>query len=259
MRKLYHFLLYTIPRPVLIRCSLFLKAILGLLLRGHKFTDPINGKSYSYFLPYGQLKGRRRNNVLSPGTLSLERHRLMWLYLAGRQDFQKNKIKVLHIAPEQCFYKYFRKMSNLEYITADYNSPIADMHFDLHRIPLDDDQFDVVFCNHVLEHVNDDRQCMQELFRVMKPGGWGIFQVPLDPGLEHTFEDPEITSAEERAQHFGQKDHVRLYGLDYKDRLMDAGFTVEVCNFIAQFTEAEIERYALQKGEQLYICSKHSG
>src|SRR5690606_21180047 len=112
---------------------------------------------------YGQSKQARRDNVLAPGTLSLERHRLMWLYLQTYEDFLNHRNKVLHIAPEQCFFKRFKAMENLEYITADYDSPIADFHFDLHEIPLPDNQFDIIFCNHVLEHVVDDRRCMQEL------------------------------------------------------------------------------------------------
>ncbi len=147
-------------------------------------------------------------------------------------------------------------MKNLDYITADYNSPIADLHFDLHNIPLPDNQFDVVFCNHVLEHVTDDRQCMKELQRVMKPGGWGIFQVPLDSSRTDTFDDATITSEKDREKYFGQKDHLRLYGLDYKTRLMSAGFEVEVCDFINHIPERDAIKYALSKGEQLYCCSK---
>lgn len=256
MKAAFHFFLHYLPRPLLIRSSLYLKGLLDIALRGNRFNDPINGKSYRSFLPYGQVKGRRRNNVLSPGTLSLERHRLMWLYLQSIPFFFSSNKKILHVAPEQCFYKRFRKMKQLDYVTADYCSPIADLHFDLHQIPLEDNQFDVIFCNHVLEHVTDDLQCMKELFRVMKPGGWGIFQVPLDSSRLHTFEDPAITSPKDRETYFGQKDHLRLYGLDYEDRLMSAGFDVEVCDFITRLSAADIKRYGLQEGEQLYIGRK---
>ena len=122
-----------------------------------------------------------REGVLCPGDLTLERHRLMWLYLKDHSNFFTAKdLKVLHVAPEQCFYKKFRAQKNLDYLTGDLVSPLADIHFDLHEIPLEDNRFDVVFCNHVMEHVDNPLTCMKELFRVMKPGGWAIMQVPQD-------------------------------------------------------------------------------
>ena len=84
----------------------------------------------------------------------------------------------LHIAPEYCFIKPFKKLKNLDYVTADLISPWADVKLDVQNIPFPDSSFDVVICNHVLEHVDDDRKAMQELLRVMNPSGFGIFQVP---------------------------------------------------------------------------------
>jgi len=163
---------------------------------------------------------------------------------------------VLHIAPEQCFHKRFKAQKNLNYLTGDLFSPLADIHFDLHSIPLEDNRFDVVFCNHVLEHVEDAHQCMSELYRVMKPGGWGIFQVPMDFSRDVTYEDASIVSPEDREKHFWQKDHVRLFGKDYPDWLRKAGFQVE--EFIQQsnYSENLLDRYRLQKEEVLYIARK---
>lgn len=180
----------------------------------------------------------------------------MWLYLKQETDFFKKDLKLLHIAPEQCFHKTFKKQKNLDYLTGDLESPIADMHFDLHDIPLDENKFDVVFCNHVLEHVEDANQCMKELYRVMKPGGWGIFQVPQDFSREKTYEDPTITSPEEREKHFWQKDHVRLFGKDYPNWLRRAGFEVEEYKPKEQFDEAQIQRFRLMENEVLYIARK---
>ena len=114
-----------------------------------------------------------------------------------------------------------------DYITADLESPLADMHFDVQSIPMDNDSVDVVICNHLLEHVEDDRQAMRELYRIMRQGGWGIMLVPEDRQRTTTFEDDSITDAEERTRIFGQYDHRRIYGRDYDDRLREAGFRVE--------------------------------
>jgi len=114
----------------------------------------------------------------------------------------------------------------------------------------------VVFCNHVMEHVNDPRQCMRELFRVMKPGGWAIMQVPQDMNRETTYEDPTIVSPEDREKHYWQKDHVRLFGNDYPDYLRDAGFEVEAF-WLKNHIDAKIfERFSISSDEVLYIAKK---
>jgi SAM-dependent methyltransferase len=226
------------------------------LYYGKRYEDPISGKTYRKFLPYGYGGRAKRKNVLCPGSLSLERHRLLWLYLKEKTNFFTHKHTMLHIAPEQCFYKLFKALKNLDYTTGDYNSPIADVHFDLHKAPFKDGSFDVIFCNHVLEHVEDADQCMRELYRIMQAGGWGIFQVPLDTNRAHTYEDKSITDPEEREKHFWQKDHVRLFGLDYKDKLEAAGFDVTVDDFINTLSPELIDRYRLPAGEMIYLCRK---
>jgi SAM-dependent methyltransferase len=256
MKKLYSFLLNTLPRPLLIRLSYPFKKIAPILYKGNNVECPVCERSFRKFLSYGS-EVAQRDNVLCPYDLTLERHRLMWLYLKDHSNFlTADKLDVLHIAPEQCFHKRFKAQKNLNYLTGDLFSPLADIHFDLHSIPLEDNRFDVVFCNHVLEHVDDAHQCMSELYRVMKPGGWGIFQVPMDFSREVTYEDASIVSPEEREKHFWQKDHVRLFGKDYPDWLRKAGFQVE--EFIQQsnYSENLINRYRLQKEEILYIARK---
>ncbi len=256
MKKLYKFLLNTLPRPLLIRLSYPFKLMAPLLYKGDNVECPVCEHSFRKFLSYGS-KVKHRENVLCPYDLTLERHRLMWLYLRDHSNFfTAEKLNVLHIAPEQCFHKRFKQQKNLNYLTGDLVSPIADMHFDLHNIPLEDNRFDVVFCNHVLEHVDDAIQCMRELHRVMKPGGWGIMQVPQDLSLEQTYEDPTITSPEEREKHFWQKDHVRLFGKDYPDWLRKAGFTVTEFDKDSNYPAELIERYRIGKDEILYIVSK---
>lgn len=253
--KLFKFLLKYIPRPWLIRLSYPAKAVLPLLLRGNRYVDPIDGKGYRKFLPYG-YGDRQRPNVLAPGSLSLERHRLLWLYLKRHTDFFTAEKSMLHVAPEQCFYKRFRKMKNLNYVTADLESPLADLKFDLHDIPLPDNTYDIIFCHHVLEHVEDDIRCMQELCRVLKSGGMAIMQVPQDVNRKETFSDPSITDEAERIRLFGQYDHVRVFGLDYPERLRSAGFNVEEYHFEKDLTPEEVDKYRLMPGEILYVCSK---
>lgn len=254
MKKLFKFILNTIPRPILIRLSYVARPVLAMALRGKTFTDPIEERSYRAFLPYGY--GKQRNNVLAPGTLSLERHRLLWLYLKNETDFFTTNHKLLHFAPEQAFYKRFRQMKNLDYTTTDLYSPLADVKADICNLPFEDNTYDVIFCNHVLEHIPDDTKAMQELYRVMKPGGWGIFQIPQDMSREKTFEDNSITDQKQRAEIFGQYDHVRVYGRDYFDKLRSIGFTVEEVDYTKTLGPALVEKYGLAPGEILPVCRK---
>ena len=255
IKKVFGFFLNRIPRQWLIRLSYLVGPVLALFYRGKRFIDPIDNRGYRKLLPYG-YEGRQRENALAPATLSLERHRLMWLYLKEETDFFTKEQKVLHVAPEQCFYGRFRRMKNLEYMTADLDSPIADIAMDIHDIPFQAETFDVVFCNHVLEHVYDDIQCMKELCRVLKPGGLAIMQVPFKEGAAQTDEDPDLKDPEERKRRFGQYDHVRIYGKDYPQRLMKAGFEVTPVDYSKKLSKAQFQQYALPEGEVLYVCSK---
>ncbi|MCO6175245.1 methyltransferase domain-containing protein [Flavobacterium sp. NRK F10] len=256
MKKLFKLVLNTIPRPILIRLSIVVRPILAFLLKGNRYTDPIDGKSFRMFLPYGY--GNQRNNVLSPSTLSLERHRLLWLYLQNETDFfsSEKKLKVLHFAPEQEFYKRFKKQANLEYTTTDLLSPLADVKADICNLPFKNNSYDIVFCNHVLEHIPDDTKAMQELYRVMKPGGWGIFQIPQDLNRAVTFTDDSITDPKERAKIFGQYDHVRVYGRDYFDKLRSIGFKVNEVDYTAKLSPEQVDRYCLAKGEIIPVVFK---
>ena len=254
MKKLFKIILNTIPRPILIRLSYVARPLLELILKGNKFTDPIDGKSFKMFLPYGY--GTQRNNVLSPSTLSLERHRLLWLYLQNVTDFFTAPKKVLHFAPEQAFYKLFRNQSNLDYTTTDLFSPLADVKADICNLPFADNSYDIILCNHVLEHIPDDTKAMQELYRVLKPGGMGIFQIPQDLNRELTFADNTIIDQKERAKIFGQYDHVRIYGRDYFDKLQSIGFKVDAVDYTKKIDANLVEKYCLAKGEVIPVCYK---
>ncbi len=251
--SLFKVILNTIPRPLLIKLSYVARPFIAFYLKGSRYTDPIDGKSFRKFLSYGYEI--QRPNVLSPSTLSLERHRLLWLYLQNETDFFTSKKKVLHMAPEQCFLKRFKKL-NHDYTTADLYSPIADVKADITNLPFEDDSFDVIFCNHVLEHIPDDTKAMQELYRVLKKGGIGIFQIPQDINRATTFEDDSITDPKERAKIFGQYDHVRIYGRDYFDKLASIGFQVKQVDYTKDITAELADKYRLMKGEILPVVFK---
>ncbi len=254
MGKLFKLALNSIPRPFLIRISYLVRPFLKVYLKGSRYTDPIDGNSFRRFLPYGYEN--QRENVLSPSTLSLERHRLLWLYLKDKTDFFQKKIKVLHFAPEQAFYKRFRKLENLDYTTTDLNSPLADVKADICNLPFEDHSYDFILCNHVLEHIPDDTKAMQELYRILKPGGTAILQIPQDLKRSETFQDDSITNPSERARIFGQYDHVRVYGRDYFDKLRNIGFKVEEVDYTKQLAPEEVDRYRLTKGEIIPVCHK---
>ena len=254
--KIFKSILNTIPRPWLIKVSYTVRPLIAFWLKGNTYTDPIDEKSFRKFLPYGY--GKQRKNALSPSTLSLERHRLMWLFLKNDTTFftSKTKLKVLHIAPEQCFLDIFKKQQNLTYTTSDLESPIADVKADICNLPFKDNEFDIILCNHVLEHIPDDTKAMEELYRILKPGGFGVFQIPQDLNRETTFEDDSITDKKERAKIFGQYDHVRIYGRDYFDKLRSIGFKVEEVDYTATLSNEDITKYCLSKGEVIPVVYK---
>ncbi|MCX7651144.1 MAG: methyltransferase domain-containing protein [Flavobacteriales bacterium] len=255
VKALMRWALRHVPRPLLHRLAVPLSRLVAFLLQGQGFEDPVDGRRYKKLLPYGRVQSRA--NALAPASLSLERHRLLWLYLHRATDFFSAPLRVLHIAPEWCFLKPFRRLHHLrQYVTADLESPWADVHIDIHAMPFDNASFDVVLCNHVLEHVADDRKALAEIFRVLAPGGWAILQSPVDLGREITFEDPTVTDPRLREKLFGQDDHVRLYGRDYPERIRQAGFIVEVVDFTKELSPDEIQKYALPAGELIYKAIK---
>ncbi len=256
MKKLIKFILNTIPRPVLQRAAGWAVPLLGLLYVGRGRRCPLCGCRRRRFLPYGYVTPRA--DALCPRCLALERHRLLWLYLERETELLTELPRLLHAAPEAALMRRLKRAYRAvpdRYVTADLESPLADMHFDIQRIPLPDASFDAVICNHIMEHVADDRRAMRELCRILRPGGWGIILSPVDPGRATTFEDDSVTDPAERTRIFGQYDHRRIYGRDYADRLRGAGFEVADIDYAARFTAAERELYALS-GEHIYVVRK---
>jgi SAM-dependent methyltransferase len=255
MKTLVSFLIRFVPRKYLQLVSgIGLKA-LGFFYRGNNVECPICRHRYRKFLPYGRIKPRE--NALCPNCQSLERHRLIWLYLEKKTDFMKRKQRVLHIAPEACFMKRFESIHGDGYVTADIESPLAKVKMDIHQIPFDADSFDVVLCNHVLEHVDDDIKAMSEICRVLKGQGYAVLQIPIfSPLPEVTLEDRSITDPREREKAFGQDDHVRKFGKDYPKRIDSSGLTSVVSRFTSELAPDDITRYGLAAGEVLYLGVK---
>ena len=217
-----------IPRRWLQRMAGWAVPIMGVAYVGRGRRCPMCGCQRRRFLPYGYVTSRE--DALCPGCLSLERHRMIWLWLEREGGLFASHPTLLHIAPEVSLMRHFKRYyRGLEerYITADLESPLATLHFNVQSIPMDDCSVDAVICNHLLEHVEDDCKALAELYRIMRHGGWGIMLVPEDRSRATTFEDDTITDRESRTRLFGQYDHRRVYGRDYDTRLAAAGFRVQ--------------------------------
>lgn len=258
MKKIISLLIRFVPRRYLQLFSGVGLKVVGWFYSGNKVECPVCGSRYRSFLPYGRINPRQ--NALCPSCLSLERHRLIWLYLREKTDFFKRRLSVLHIAPEHCFMKPFEKQHGDGYITADIESPLAKVKMDIHEMPFEDNRFDVVLCNHVLEHVRDDIKAMGEIRRVLKPGGFAIMQIPFfSPVPEVTFEDPSITDKKERERIFGQDDHVRKYGRDYTKRIQRSGLRAVEDRFVFGLAQELISRYGLSRSEVIFLGVKAEG
>ena len=231
-------------------------------IKGNDVYCPICNSYFKFFASGGM---DNRLNARCHTCNSLERHRLLYLYIDQKFSFFENQttIRLLHFAPEKCFYNIFSNMKHIDYVPCDlcpeiynYKGGAKISRVDMTAIPFGDMTFDFILHNQVLEHIPNDRLAMKELFRVMKANGSGIFQVPIDYSREKTYEDFTITSPEERTKAFGQHDHVRWYGRDYKKRLERCGFKVTEDAFVKQFTDEDICKYGLTPTELIYFCKK---
>lgn len=204
---------------------------------------PIANKEYKTFVRLG-------NHLISPDNGARSRQRLVWLYLKNEIGILTKQLKVLHIAPEVSYFGILKQQVNLEYTAGDkmmegYGEQAGVDNIDLTDLPYDSNYFDLIICNHVLEHIPDDLQAMSEMIRVLSPGGMAVLTVPINEELKETYEDFSITSPTERKKHFGQWDHVRWYGIDIKERLEQAGFTVDMNRYSENFSKEEYKRFGL--------------
>src|SRR5688572_5002727 len=255
MKKVISWLIRYVPRRYLQLVSGWGLKVVGVFYAGSNVTCPVCDRSFRQFLPYGRINPRP--NALCPNCLSLERHRLIWLYLKEKTQFFAHKQAVLHIAPEGCFIPRFEDIHQEKYVTADLQSPLAKVKMDIHKMPFQDNTFEAVLCNHVLEHVEDDVRALREIARVLKPGGFAILQVPFfHPVPEKTISDPTVTDRRTREKLFGQDDHVRRYGQDYSKRIELSGLKAIEDDFANTLTDEQRRRYGVVKGEIIYRADK---
>ncbi|MDY0040840.1 MAG: glycosyltransferase, partial [Desulforhabdus sp.] len=224
--------------------------------KGHEaqFCCPVCETRAARFLTYGITK---RPNARCPGCGAMERHRLLWLFLTTQTDVLSQTIKMLDVAPSTLISEKLKALPNVDYLSVDLSSPRAMQHMDLTCLDLPDNEFDFVLCYHVLEHIPNDRKALAEIFRVLKPGGRAVVQVPLYRNLKTSLEDPSVVDPRDREKLFGQKDHVRKYAPhDYRKRLEGAGFVVEVNDFASRLPPKDSRRFAINPNERLHICIK---
>ncbi len=247
----------------------------GIYYSGSKYECPVCGQKFRTMLPGGFdlavitekqiVGGGRRDLDVCPRCQSTDRDRLVFLYLKYESNLFKKRHLLLHVAPEPSLYRVFKKNQNLEYYPATKNEEgfYYDRRVqkeDLLDLQFEDNTFDWILCNHVLEHIPDDMKAMSELLRVLRPGGNAILQVPYSLVLDETFEDFSITEPREREKIFGQFDHVRIYGKDYPERLRKAGFEVKVVKQNWNFSNIiDFKRFALNPNEDLFLCTKPMG
>jgi SAM-dependent methyltransferase len=221
----------------------------SLLNVGSRVICPVCGR---HFRKFARFHGA---NDQCPGCGSLMRHRALVLYLREVERMPESTRDVLDVGPGQGVRAWLSSLPRLRYLAVDIDRDLADLQADITALPFEEHSFDYALCIHVLEHVADDQAGIGELFRVLRPGGTAVVQVP-PSDLEKTLEDPSITDPRERERRFGGHDHVRLCGADYRRRLEVPGFRVEPVDYADEVGAAARERHGLRVGEPFYVCVK---
>jgi len=236
-----------------IEAFLFMRA---LLFAGRKYTCPCCGWRLRAFT-HGNSSFRVRHFGYCPRCNAKSRHRRDWLFLEEHTNLFSDDVRLLHVSPKFSLSRRFVKMPNIGYTGIDlHDRPNTSAKVDISAIPFHSETFDALLCIHVMEHVEDDVSAMRELYRVLKPGGWAVISVPIRLD-QLTYEDPAITAPEERRRHFGEEQHVRIYGYDFRDRLAAAGFDVQ--HYLAEDIDSSAsKRYGLLLDENVFFCTRPS-
>ncbi|MFA9560123.1 class I SAM-dependent methyltransferase [Evansella sp. AB-rgal1] len=223
----------------------------------HTFTQFIPWPDIFDF-PKCKYEMWNKNTATCPVCHSFDRERLYKLYIERETDLLDKPQRILHVAPEKNLKAWIKGQLNISIVFGDLTPMDTEtVKIDITEIPYSNDYFDVIICSHVLEHIMDDQKAMSELYRVLKPGGWSILQVPIALNFDRIIEDETITSSEARREHFGQDDHVRIYNKEgYLSRLQKAGFSVIPYNFAEKYGLEEAKQYGLSESDILYIGTK---
>jgi len=238
-----------------------------VIFYGNRYQCPVCNNTFRRMLPGGYkypvlkekkvIGGEFDDNLICPYCGSFGRDRSVYLYLKLKTDIFHKKYKLLHVAPERSLQNIFLEYPDIDYTAVGLDTTLRTTKMDVTDLQLENETFDVVICNHVLEHIQNDIKAMSELYRVLKTGGWAILQVPISYTIPCTYENDNITEPHDRIREFGQEDHVRIYGNDYFDRLKKAGFETEKFSLKDEFGQEFITHYSLNPGELLFVCKKN--
>jgi len=265
MKKIKKFIKKMVPKKYHRKILFLYNYLRSLFLFGFKYHCNFCNGHFRKLLQVGlkndiaiNLIGGGLRYSLCPRCHSSDRERLVYWYIVNKTNIlhSQKMIRLLHIAPEKNLQKVLKTFGKIKYISGDLNPLVADRKIDITDINFENGYFDFIICNHVLEHIVNDQKAMRELFRVLRPKGFAILQVPISKNAKETFEDFSITLPEEREKHFGQKDHVRIYGQDYKKRLESVGFKVNLYDIKKDLSIQDIKRFGFNESEILYLCRK---
>ena len=249
---MYSFLKKLFPRKLLMVLEPHLRWIISIFYRGNTVFCPLCEKGFRKFI---SLENAENPDLLCPACGSIQRKRLLWIYLKEEILVESKDLKLLHFSPGRPLAKKLKSLPNLNYITTQIGGKKADKSYDITSIAEKDNSYDLIICYHVLEHIAEDKKAISELYRILKPAGLALVQVPFRIGK--TLEDFSVTSPVERQKLFGQRDHVRYYGLeDFVNRLLSAGFRVEQNQFAKKLGKELTEKFVLNPEERIFVCKK---